>query len=364
MGQIKVCSLPGSLSLSLPSSLPLPLSLSPRALSNTLSPLTHSVLKTCKFTPLQSLEYPSCRYKTQMLEAKASRLGRGESLHKIMLWIVGDKRCTTTHLWIGRTWTWLSKELSLQKQIRFVEMEIFFVLQQPTGQSGQLYIHTQCKFNFSLLCRANPLPSWNWNCETRRQKGTFVKKSTLDTRKFSDENRKGFFSLFLPNLFSRENVRDDERRFYERKLPIWRVTSASFLLVTAPAIKGPNSLLSSFGRYITNTVLIPIVTLGMTFGTSNCSKHSLVSADYESLRYAEKNLPLLKQGIARGHGMVLTNYLGTFGCQFHETERLTSILQQNYGEIFGPSHSSFEIVSATQNVINSYPNLDGICKTS
>ena len=125
-----------------------------------------------------------------------------------------------------------------------------------------------------------------------------------------------------------------------------------------------NSLLSSFGRYITNTVLIPIVTLGMTFGTSNCSKHSLVSADYESLRYAEKNLPLLKQGIARGHGMVLTNYLGTFGCQFHETERLTSILQQNYGEIFGPSHSSFEIVSATQNVINSYPNLDGICKTS
>ena len=85
-----------------------------------------------------------------------------------------------------------------------------------------------------------------------------------------------------------------------------------------------NSLLSSFFRSMTNGMLSPIVTLGMTLGTSNCAKHSIVEAESASLRYAENNLPILKQDIARGGGESLTTFLGTMG----------DVLFQNWQIIF------------------------------
>jgi hypothetical protein len=63
-----------------------------------------------------------------------------------------------------------------------------------------------------------------------------------------------------------------------------------------------NSMLSSVGRFITNTALFPLSTLGMTLGTSNCSKHSLVEEHKRSLHFATLSYDLLRQDMARGSG--------------------------------------------------------------
>ena len=57
-----------------------------------------------------------------------------------------------------------------------------------------------------------------------------------------------------------------------------------------------NSLVSSALRATTNGILVPVVTLGMTFGTSNCSKHKIVKKEKESLHFVTMNYFELKAG--------------------------------------------------------------------
>ena len=123
-----------------------------------------------------------------------------------------------------------------------------------------------------------------------------------------------------------------------------------------------NSLLSSSFRSITNGMLAPVVTLGMTFGTSNCSKHSIVEAESESLRYVENNLPVLRQDIARGGGESLDTLLGTMGCQFHETANISQHLQGEFSNIFRVNASAMEIVSAIENKTNLHPSASQWCQ--
>lgn len=80
-----------------------------------------------------------------------------------------------------------------------------------------------------------------------------------------------------------------------------------------------NSLLSSVGRYITNWFLFPVSTLGMTFGTSNCSAHKLVDHSKKSLHFATKSLDILRHDLVKGQGVHGTNFIATFGC--YETVR-------------------------------------------
>ncbi len=80
-----------------------------------------------------------------------------------------------------------------------------------------------------------------------------------------------------------------------------------------------NTLLSSVGRSITNWILFPISTLGMTFGTSNCAAHKLVDSSKKSLHFATKSLDILRHDLVKGQGVHGSNFIATFGC--YETVR-------------------------------------------
>ena len=109
------------------------------------------------------------------------------------------------------------------------------------------------------------------------------------------------------------------------------------------------SLLSSFGRVITNGALAPFVTLGMTFGTSNCTKHSIVMEDKQELQFVTSHFDQLKVEIAQGHGQYLENFSSLLGCSEEASFLLSVSLQKNYSQIYSKE--------APQAVLDSILNL-------
>jgi hypothetical protein len=122
-----------------------------------------------------------------------------------------------------------------------------------------------------------------------------------------------------------------------------------------------NSLLSSFGRVVTNGVLFPVVTLGMTFGTSNCSKHSIADNDQRSLEFAAQNLDILRQDIARGEGEHLSSYFATFGCRASAYDNLSAALRMRYSQGLYQSDEPYDYVIETRGIINDSGNLREAC---
>lgn len=103
-----------------------------------------------------------------------------------------------------------------------------------------------------------------------------------------------------------------------------------------------NSLISSSLRSTTNGVLGVVVTFGMTFGTSNCAKHSIVKKEKESLHYVTMNYHELKSEIAKGGGEFLTSFSHTVGCPASANTALQQGLQKNYQKLFKSSKVSPE----------------------
>lgn len=99
-----------------------------------------------------------------------------------------------------------------------------------------------------------------------------------------------------------------------------------------------NSLVSSALRTTTNSVLGPTVTLGMTFGTSNCSKHSIVKNEMKSLHFATMSYFELQSDIAKGNGEHLAAFANTLGCEGSALSHASKMLQKNYNNIY-PSNS-------------------------
>lgn len=75
-----------------------------------------------------------------------------------------------------------------------------------------------------------------------------------------------------------------------------------------------NSILSSALRLTTNGFLFPSVTVGMTLGTSNCTKHKLVEREKASLHLVTHTRHELERQIAQGEGEQLGALALTFGC--------------------------------------------------
>ena len=94
-----------------------------------------------------------------------------------------------------------------------------------------------------------------------------------------------------------------------------------------------NSMLSSTLRATTNAILWPISTLGMTFGTSNCTKHKIVQTEKESLYFVTMNYFELKNEIAMGGGEFLSGFAQTMGCPASAQSRLNSELQKNFSTV-------------------------------
>lgn len=94
------------------------------------------------------------------------------------------------------------------------------------------------------------------------------------------------------------------------------------------------SLLSSALRETTNGVLYPTVTLGMTLGTSECSKHSIVKKDQDSLEFLAHNFDDIMIEASMGDGKFITEFSKTFDCSIKEQTLFKNTLKSNYKRLF------------------------------
>ena len=95
-----------------------------------------------------------------------------------------------------------------------------------------------------------------------------------------------------------------------------------------------NSLISSSLRATTNGILFPTVTIGMTVGTSNCSKHKIVKNEKRSLHFATNSYYELKGDIAKGEGEHLAAFTSTLGCKSLDSSRAHQELKRSYDKIY------------------------------
>lgn len=100
------------------------------------------------------------------------------------------------------------------------------------------------------------------------------------------------------------------------------------------------SLISSALRATTNGILFPTTTIGMTLGTSNCSKHNIVLKEKEIIHYALNNFYEIQSEAAQGNGEYLNAFAQVVGCQ--NNEAFNSKLKENFEKVFKYDHQQTE----------------------
>lgn len=120
-----------------------------------------------------------------------------------------------------------------------------------------------------------------------------------------------------------------------------------------------NSLVSSSLRTITNGFLAPTVTFGMTTGTSNCTKHSIVLIEQQKNHYVAVNNDQLQSDIAQGHGVYVDQFTALFGCGASETA--AAVLQRNYRTLYAQPEGPQAVVNRAQLIISRSEELAGQC---
>lgn len=125
-----------------------------------------------------------------------------------------------------------------------------------------------------------------------------------------------------------------------------------------------NSLVSSSLRSTTNGVLWPTVTVGMTLGTSNCAKHSIVQKPYRSLHYVAHNFDHLQHEAAVGGGEVTAALASVWGCPWSAQTEFDQVLQSNYDLIFGlPGSEPVFVNDQVAGAIAADPVLRSVCRS-
>lgn len=104
-----------------------------------------------------------------------------------------------------------------------------------------------------------------------------------------------------------------------------------------------NSLVSSAFRATTNGLLFPVYTIGMTVGTSNCTKHSIVLNEKKSLHLITMSFFEIRADIARGEGPHLRSLSTTLGCSEQATQPLGRALKDNYPALYAGSDADPEV---------------------
>lgn len=125
-----------------------------------------------------------------------------------------------------------------------------------------------------------------------------------------------------------------------------------------------NSLLSSALRATTNGLLFPLVSFGMTSGTSNCTKHSIVKTEEKSLYFVTQNLYEIKTEAAKGNGEFLQALGSTIGCKAGHLEYFSEKMQSNFEVIFKAQATNEEVLLETYKVILTDPTLVQSCSLS
>ena len=93
-----------------------------------------------------------------------------------------------------------------------------------------------------------------------------------------------------------------------------------------------NSLVSSSLRATTNGLFFNS-TFGMTFGTSNCTKHDIVKKEMEQQYYTEANREYLVVEMAQGGGEYVDTFARVMGCSDNSVEEFGRVIRHNYSEI-------------------------------
>ena len=118
-----------------------------------------------------------------------------------------------------------------------------------------------------------------------------------------------------------------------------------------------NSLISSALRATTNAMFFN--TIGMTFGTSGCARHSIVMNDKKTLHFTEANHNELKLEVAQGSGEHLSGLSHLMGCS---SDAFSATLQKNYAQVFSKEDiSPRELVNNIQAQVVSDENLARSC---
>lgn len=101
-----------------------------------------------------------------------------------------------------------------------------------------------------------------------------------------------------------------------------------------------NSFVSSALRGTTHGMLSPVVTLGMTFGTSNCAQHKLVLNDKRGLHFVTHNTHNLVAETSMGRGESLGALAATMGCGWKSQARFNDVMKNNFDSIFSTTDAA------------------------
>ncbi len=118
------------------------------------------------------------------------------------------------------------------------------------------------------------------------------------------------------------------------------------------------SLVSSAIRSTTNTFLPN--TFSMTFGTSGCTKHSIVKNESEQMYFVESNLEQLSLEMAKGDGEYLRSFAAMMGCTDSYSQFSTSV-QKRYSEIFIDAATPGLVLEGVRREIRLNPELAHTC---
>ena len=122
------------------------------------------------------------------------------------------------------------------------------------------------------------------------------------------------------------------------------------------------SLVSSALRATTNGILFPTTTIGMTVGTSNCTKHKVVINEKKSLHFTTHNFFELKEEATLGKGQFISAFTETLGCRASGTEQIGKGLKDHFKQVFEPGHQNPDkVLLEVYKVIFSNPELSKLC---
>ncbi|MDH4468822.1 MAG: DUF3015 family protein [Bacteriovoracaceae bacterium] len=123
-----------------------------------------------------------------------------------------------------------------------------------------------------------------------------------------------------------------------------------------------NSLLSSSVRATTNGILSPVVTIGMTVGTSNCTKHSIVKLEKEHLKFANENFYEIAAESAKGTGAFLTTFAELMGCKSDTINLFNQQMKTHFPVLFRwEGDSAKTLIFETYKMILQNPTLKQAC---
>lgn len=121
-----------------------------------------------------------------------------------------------------------------------------------------------------------------------------------------------------------------------------------------------NSLISSTLRATTNAIFLN-ATFGMTFGTSNCSKHSIVKNDMKAIHFTEYTFAQLKREMAKAQGDYFLAMADIMGCS-NQTAQFGKVVRGNYQNIFSKSTKTpVDMVKNLEKQIKRDPQLSKGC---